>query len=88
MVSNVVSSSLIAGYLYLSFLNLHFNCLFTLNNFKNLAQPCCKCCSLSVSVVVDVRFITNGMRVKNNTRVARTSRYKICTTWDLYCCLV
>ena len=55
---------------------------------KSLAQPCCKCCSLSVSVVVNVRFTTNGMCMKNNTHVARTSRKKMSTTWDLYCCLV
>ena len=28
------------------------------------------------------------MCVKNNTHVARTSRNKMSTTWDLYCCLV
>jgi len=41
-----------------------------------------------LSIVLNVRFTTNGMWVMNNTRVARTSRYKISTTWDLYCCLV
>jgi len=72
---NVVSTSLIIGYLYLSFLSLHFTCLsFTLNRFKNLAQPSCKCCILSVSVVVNVRFTMNWMCVKNNTHVVPTSR--------------
>ena len=55
---------------------------------KSLAQPFCKCCSLSVSIVLNVRFTTNGMCVMNNTRVARTSRNKINTTCDLYCYLV
>ena len=40
-----------------------------------------------VSVVLNVRFTTNGMCVMNNTDVARTSRNKISTSWDLYCCL-
>ena len=55
---------------------------------KSLAQPFCKCCSLSVSIVLNVRFAMNGMCVMNSIRVARTSRNKISTTWDLYCCLV
>jgi len=55
---------------------------------KSLAQQCCKCCSLSVSVVLNVWFTKNGVCVKNNTRVARTSKNKMSTTWDLYCCLV
>jgi len=55
---------------------------------KSLAQPFCKCCSLSISVVLNVRFTTNGMCVMNNIRVGRTSRNKISLTWDLYCCLV
>jgi len=55
---------------------------------KSLAQSFCKCCSLLVSIVLNVRFTTNGMCVMNNTRVARTSRNKISTTWNLYCCLV
>ena len=55
---------------------------------KILSRPFCKCCSLSVSIVLNVRFTTNGMCVMNNTRVARTSRNKISTTWNLYCCLV
>jgi len=54
----------------------------------NLGQPCCKCCSLSVNVVVNLRFTTNGMCVKSNTHVARTSRNWMSTAWDLYCCLV
>ena len=65
------------------YLSLWLSCI-----SKSLAQPCCKCCNLSVSVVVNVRFTTNGMCVKNNTHVARTSRNRMSTTWDLYCCLV
>jgi len=55
---------------------------------KSLAQPFCKCCSLSVSIVLNVRFTTNGMCVMNNTRVARASRNKISTTWTFIvaCC--
>jgi len=88
MVPNNVVTSLIAGYLYLSFVSLHFPCLFLSQSFKSLAQPCCKCCSLSVSVVVNMRFTTNGMCGKKNTHVSRTSGNKTITTWDLYCCLV
>jgi len=55
---------------------------------KSLAQPFCKCCSLSVSIVLNVRFTTNGMCVMNNTGAPRASRNKISTTWNLYCCLV
>jgi len=51
MVPNVVLTSLIAGYLYLSFLSLNFTCLLHSQSFQSLFQPCCKCCSLSVSVV-------------------------------------
>jgi len=45
-------------------------------------------CSLSVSIVLNVRFTTNGICVMNNTRVPRTSRNKISTTCYLYCWLV
>jgi len=55
---------------------------------KSPTQPWCKCCSLSVSIVLNVRFTTNGMCVMNNTHVPRTSRNKMITTWDLHCCLV
>ena len=55
---------------------------------KRLDQICCKYCNLSVSLVVNMWFTTNGMCVKNNTHVARTRRNKMSTTWDLYCCLV
>jgi len=34
MVSNVVLTSLISGYLYLSFLSLHFTCLFHYQSFQ------------------------------------------------------
>ena len=48
---------------------------------KNLAQLCCKCCNHSVSVVLNVRFATNGMYVKNNTHiyVSQTSRNRMIT---------
>jgi len=82
MLPNVVLTSLIAGYLHLSFLSQ----LSIIS--KSLALPWCKCCSLSVSVVVNVRSTTKGMCVKNNTHVSRTSRNKMSTTWDLYCCLL
>jgi len=55
---------------------------------KSLAQPRCKYYSLSVTVVVSVWLTTNKMCVKNSTHVARTSRNKMSTTWDLSCCLV
>jgi len=57
---------------------------------KSLAQPCCKCCNHVVSVVLNVRFTTNGMYVKNNTHiyVSQTSRNRMSTTWDIYCCLL
>jgi len=51
-----------------------------------LGQPCCKCCNLSVSVVVNVWFITNGMCMKDNAHVVRTSRNGMSTTWNLCCC--
>ena len=44
---------------------------------KSLSQPFCKSCSLSVSIVLNVRFTTNGMCVMNNTRVARTNKIKL-----------
>jgi len=57
---------------------------------KSLAQLCCKCCNHSVSVVLNVRFVTNGMYVKNNTHIyeSQTSRNRMSTAWDLYCCLL
>jgi len=55
---------------------------------KSLAQLCCKCCSLSFSIALNVRFTTNGMCMMNNNHVALTSRNKMITTWDLHCCLV
>jgi len=60
MVSNVVLKSLISGYLYLSFPSLHFSCLFQSQSFKKSTQPCSKCYSLSVGIVVSVGFITKG----------------------------
>ena len=74
--------------LFIPVFSVAFYLSFTLSHFKSLAQLCCKCCSLPVSVVVNVRITTNGMCVKNNTHVTRTSRNEISTTWDLYCCLV
>ena len=57
---------------------------------KSLAQLCCKCCNHSVSVVLNVWFATNGMYVTNNTHICvpQTSRNRMRTTWDLYCCLL
>jgi len=60
---------------------------FTLSHFKK-SSPTLLQELQPLSVVVNVRFATNGMCVKNNTHVARTSRNKISTTWDLHCCLV
>jgi len=36
MVPNVVLTSLIAGYLYLSYLSLHFTCLFHTQSFQRV----------------------------------------------------
>jgi len=36
----------------------------------SLAQTCCKCCNLLVSVVLNVGFITNEMGMENNIHVA------------------
>ena len=55
---------------------------------KSLAQPWCKCCNLSVSIALNMCFTTNGMCMTNNTHVARTSRNKMITAWNLHCCLV
>jgi len=57
---------------------------------KSLAQPCCKWCNLSVSVVLNVEFATNGMYMKNNTHiyVSQTSRNRMGTKWDLCCSLL
>ena len=33
---------------------------------KRLTQPCCKCCNVSVSVVLNARFTTNGMCVRDD----------------------
>ena len=41
-----------------------------------------------LSIVLNVRFTTNGMCVMNNTHVAWTSRNNMSTLWDLHCCLV
>jgi len=57
---------------------------------KSLAQLCCKSGNHSVSVVLNVRFVTNGLYVKINTHIyaSQTSRNRMSTTWDLYCCLL
>ena len=57
---------------------------------KSLAQLSCRCCNHSVSVVLNVRFATNGMYVKNNNHihVSQTSRNRMSTRWDVYCCLL
>jgi len=72
---------------------------------KSLAQLCCKCCNhsvsvvlvsvvlvsvVSVSVVLNVRFATNRMYVKNYIHicVSQASRNRMSTTWDLACCLL
>jgi len=46
------------------------------------------CCNLSVGVVLNVRFITNGMCGKNNTNVARTSNNRVILLGELCCCLL
>jgi len=53
---------------------------------KSLAQPWCKRCSLSA--LLNVRFTTNEICMMINKHVARRSRNKMMTTWDLHCCLV
>ena len=76
-------------FLHLSFFNLDLFVFFTLIS-KRLVQPCCKCCNFSVNVVLNVRFTTNWMCLKSNTHiyVAQTSRNRMSTTWNLYCCLL
>jgi len=88
MVPNIVSVSLISGYLYLSFFQFGFYLSLSLSVIStSLAQPCC---NLSVNVVLNVRFTTNKMCVKNKTHtyVPRTSRNGISTTCDLYAATV
>jgi len=55
---------------------------------KSIAQPFCKSCSFSLSIVLNARFPTNGMCMMNNTHVAQISGNKMSKTRDLYCCLV
>jgi len=93
LVPNVVSTSLIAGYLLFisKFSQFAFYLSLSLSVIsKCLAQFCCKCCNHSVGVVLNVRFATNGMYVMNNTHicVSQTSRNRMNTTWDFYCCLL
>jgi len=42
----------------------------------SLVQPCCKCCKLSVSVLLNVRFTMNKMWVKNNTHICSANKQK------------
>jgi len=84
MVFSVVLTSFIAGYFYVNFLSLHFICLFPLSLISKIYPNLATTVSASVSVVVNVRFTTNGMCVKNNTHVLRTSTNKMSTTWDLF----
>ena len=79
MVSSVVLTCLIACYLYLSFLSLHFTCIFHSQSFKK-SSPNLLQVLQPPSVVVNVRFTTKEMSVKNNTHVARTSRNMMSTT--------
>ena len=48
------------------------------------------CCKLSVDVALSVRFTTNEMCAKSNTRirVARTSNNGVISSGDLYCFLL
>jgi len=50
-----------------------------------LAQPCCECCNLSVSVILNVRFTTNVMYMKNNTgiNVSNKQKYNEHDVWSL-----
>ena len=73
MLPNVVLTSLIAGYSCLQFFSSQkiysssqFAFYLSLSHSvisKSLAQPFCKCCSLSVSIVLNVRFTANGICV-------------------------
>jgi len=56
----------------------------------SLTQACCRYCNLSLSVVLNVRFTTNAMCVKNNLHiyVVWTSSNRVSMTWDIYCCLL
>jgi len=63
--------------------------------FRNVITPLGNsqrwpCCNLSVGVVLNLRFTTNGMCVKSNTHiyVARTSNNRMIMVCDLYCCLL
>jgi len=70
MVLNVVLTSFDCSLFISKFSQLEFYLSLLLAVIsKSLAQPCCKCCNLSVSVVLNVRFTTNGMCVKNNTHI-------------------
>jgi len=60
MVSNVVLTDLIAEYLYLSFLSLHFTCLFHSQSYQK-SSPTLLQVLQPLSVVVNVRFTTNEM---------------------------
>jgi len=57
---------------------------------KSLAKLCSKCCNLSVSIVLNVRFTMSRMFLRNNTHriVVQTCTNTMSTTWDFYCCLL
>jgi len=53
----------------------------------SLAKPCCTCFNLSVGVTLNVRFTTNRMCRKSNTRIyaARIRNGRVSIACDLYC---
>jgi len=54
--------------LFMSFFQFALNLCRTLSVIAtSLTQPCCKCCTLSLSVVLKVWFTINEMWMKNNT---------------------
>ena len=60
---------------------------FTLSHFKKFSPTLVQVLQ-PLSIVLNVRFTTNGMCMMNNNHVAQTSWNKMITTWDLHCCLV
>jgi len=74
MVSNFVLTSLIAGDLHPSFLSLHFTWLFHSHSFKK-SSPTLLQALQPLSVVVNVRFTTYEMCVKNQ-RPCGTNKQK------------
>jgi len=44
---------------------------------KSLAQPCCKCCNFSVSIVLNVRFTTDmDVREEQHPYICDTNKQK------------